>query len=222
MNDEIVRRFWSRVKRGSENECWPWIGTRNPKGYGLFWNGSTTTTSQRVAFAIANGSMPDALICHTCDNPCCCNPVHLFAGSDSDNQRDSVAKGRRAHIFGENNNRVILTVDQVIAIRERYAAGEYAVELANEFGVSQPTISAICTGRNWKTASGPIVKRRRGPRDVQGESGPAAKLTEGDVLEIRRLYRRRPNSNVRELAEHFKISVQSIFGIVARRTWKHV
>ncbi len=164
MNDQIVRRFWSRVQRGTPSECWPWHGHRNPKGYGLFWDGERTTVAHRFAYRLQHGSYPAELVCHRCDNPPCCNPAHLFAGTDSDNQRDCVAKGRRAHIFGENNNRVILTLRQVVEIRERYAAGEYAVELAREFTVSQATISAICGGRNWKSAPGPITKRRRGPR----------------------------------------------------------
>lgn len=219
MNDEIVRRFWSRVKRGTPTECWPWIAYRNCKGYGLFWDGERTTAAHRFAYRLKHGAYSSQLVCHRCDNPPCCNPDHLFAGTDSDNVRDSVAKGRRAHIFGENNNRVILTLKQVIEIRERYAAGEYAIELAEKFGVSQPTISAICSGRNWKTAPGPITKRKRGPRNVMGEAGTGAKLTEAMVIEIRKL---RARMSVTELAAQFSVSEACIYSLLSRHSWKHV
>lgn len=89
-------RFWSKVDRRGPDECWPWRGRVNPDGYGLFDLGKTATTAHRVAWELSNGEpIPkDLLGCHTCDNPPCVNPAHLFIGTIADNNRDRTTKGR--------------------------------------------------------------------------------------------------------------------------------
>jgi hypothetical protein len=86
-------RFWDSVERRGPDECWPWQRKTHLK-YGYFAANGRHYIASRVAWAIANGSSPDGLVCHRCDNPTCCNPAHLFLGTVADNIRDMAAKGR--------------------------------------------------------------------------------------------------------------------------------
>jgi hypothetical protein len=78
------------------SECWPWKGGMNNKGYGKFKFLGKTVSAHRIAFLFEYGYLPKKPheVCHTCDNPPCCNPTHLFEGTRSDNMRDCVKKGR--------------------------------------------------------------------------------------------------------------------------------
>lgn len=83
-------RLWSYVK--VENGCWVFQGGRDRAGYGKFGSGR----AHRASYKIFKGDVPDnLLVCHTCDNPPCVNPDHLWLGTNSDNQKDSIKKGRR-------------------------------------------------------------------------------------------------------------------------------
>src|SRR5690606_29588626 len=98
-------RFWSKVDQsGGPEACWPYLGGRDKDGYGRFAIGSRsdgsrrTVRAHRFAFEAAKSeSVPgDKLLCHTCDNPACCNPRHLFVGDALANNRDRTRKGRTA------------------------------------------------------------------------------------------------------------------------------
>jgi hypothetical protein len=88
-------------------------------------------------------------VCHTCDNPPCVNPDHLFLGTHGDNMRDSSVKGRQGHP-GEQNGRAVLTAAQVADIRAR-ATGAYGElsALAREYGVGTGTMSKILKRQTW-------------------------------------------------------------------------
>ena len=99
-----------------------------------------------------HGSIPEGLnICHTCDNPGCVNPAHLFVGSQSDNIRDMYNKGRGVDNSGEKNGLSKLTDVQVNEIRERYT-GKYGEQtaLAKEYGVTPRNIGSIVNNKHWK------------------------------------------------------------------------
>jgi hypothetical protein len=99
-----IDRFHSRVRRGEPDECWPWLRGRFADGYGGFKVGKQTMKANRVAYFIANGIDPGQLqVCHTCDNPSCCNPAHLFLGDTSANITDAVEKGRIAFPTGSRH-----------------------------------------------------------------------------------------------------------------------
>jgi hypothetical protein len=91
--------FWERVKPfdGSEDACWLW----QPGGDRMVYGGKHYKP-YRVSYVITNGPIPDGpgyhgfSVCHTCDNPRCVRPEHLFLGTHQDNMRDMHAKGRNA------------------------------------------------------------------------------------------------------------------------------
>jgi hypothetical protein len=91
----LERRFWEKVDRRDPDECWPWHGAK-VNGYGHIWSGGRMQKASRVALELtlkrALGVAELAL--HSCDNPPCCNPAHLRAGTNSDNTRDMVERGR--------------------------------------------------------------------------------------------------------------------------------
>lgn len=150
VNGSAVELFWSHVDRsGGESACWPWTGSK-VSGYGCVgWNGKIRK-AHRVAWEITHSECPTGDVLHTCDNPVCCNPNHLFLGTHADNMSDMVRKGRSSRKFGEANGRAVLTSEQVRVIRATYAAGGISQQaLANQFGVHQTAISKIVRHISW-------------------------------------------------------------------------
>jgi hypothetical protein len=160
-----VERFWSRVDRASTPDgCWPRLGSRDKDGYGFAsWRGRTVL-AHRQAYELAVGPIPDGmLVCHSCDNPPCCRPGHLFLGSNVDNQRDMTAKGRgrlgdrngsRVHPErlrrGEQHGCSKLTAEKVRQIRELYAGGGLTQrQVGDRYGVSNVMVGLIVSRKKW-------------------------------------------------------------------------
>lgn len=92
----VVERFWSKVVIAGGDECWLWVGARGRRDYGLFWMNGRNRRAQQVAWELTNGKpFPEGMDgCHSCDNPPCVNPAHIWPGTASDNARDAFKKGR--------------------------------------------------------------------------------------------------------------------------------
>jgi HNH endonuclease len=151
----LVAKFWSRVKRGNPNSCWNWTGGRFVSGYGKFLVRGKTYRAHRVAFVLANRqNIPARLcICHTCDNPRCCNPAHLWLGTHLDNMRDMIAKGRWRPHYGERHGNATLTLAQVLRIDWLHRVRGFSQNrLARLFNVTQSTIWGIVNERAWVQA----------------------------------------------------------------------
>jgi hypothetical protein len=92
----VGERLWRRVRLTDPEGCWEWLGGTT-RGYGLIYDGvKRYVKAHRVAYEVAVGPIPDGLIvCHACDNRLCCNPDHLWIGTQRDNVWDAIRKGRR-------------------------------------------------------------------------------------------------------------------------------
>lgn len=145
-------RFWSHVLKGAAGECWAWRGRLNYSGYGITGiGGRRNARAHRVAYELARGEIPPGLVvCHRCDNPKCCNPAHLFLGTQADNNRDRHAKGRSKNLDrGELHPKAKLSGAQVNEMRRLRGEGWTQQKLADRFGVSRGNVSKIVNGRSY-------------------------------------------------------------------------
>jgi hypothetical protein len=148
MNPTIkdVRRFEKKYILEPNTGCWLWVAHCLPQGYGVFVFNGKNRRSHRFSYELHIGPIPEGLDClHVCDTPRCCNPVHLFLGTNEDNVRDKVKKGR--HSRGSKHGASKLTEAQVIEIRSR--VGQSHIELAREFGIRYQNIGAILNRKHW-------------------------------------------------------------------------
>lgn len=102
MTTELVKQlnedaFWQRVEK--TDYCWIWTSHRNYLGYGMAWLAQKQYRAHRISWVLANGKSITRkdLVCHSCDNPSCVNPEHLWLGDYKSNTRDSINKGRASH-----------------------------------------------------------------------------------------------------------------------------
>jgi hypothetical protein len=124
-------RFRAKVdSSGGPDACWPFMGARSSDGYGSVVFQGKLRGAHQVAYFLENGVWPKHTM-HSCDNPPCCNPRHLFDGSVKQNQNDAVARGRQPS--GERSPRAKLTDAQASSIRARYDGGECAGGIAKDF-----------------------------------------------------------------------------------------
>lgn len=146
-------RFWKKVKKGKPDECWPWTGACKPKGYGMMVSvlpfERVEISAHRMSYLLEYGFLPPNLcVCHSCDNPNCQNPSHLFIGTYKDNSDDKVQKNRQAKGVGHGLNK--LTPSQVQEIRLlRHFEGMRYKDIAELYGVNGGTIWCAINGRTW-------------------------------------------------------------------------
>lgn len=162
----IRHKFATMTEPDAASGCVLWMRSKNRKGYGQVRIAGRLFIASRLAWEVANGPIPAGMmVLHHCDVPSCVNPEHLFLGTNSDNQRDSVAKGRHAMKRhpelttlkslgicprGEQCRAARLTADDVREIRRHYANGSPAQELAIRFGVLRAHIYSITSRRAWR------------------------------------------------------------------------
>lgn len=157
----LESRFWQNVKVGVWKECWLWTARVNRAGYGMASLGGRNLRASRVSYAIHNNMSVDDIgelhVLHTCDNPICVNPDHLFLGTNA----DKVAKGRgkehrafkkpESYKKGEDAHDAKLTNEIVIVCRlARNRYGASISHLARKYKVSSTAMSNAIHGKTFR------------------------------------------------------------------------
>lgn len=155
-----MKRFWDKVNKTSG--CWLWTAWRNNKGYGAFSakhpnGGYSNKLAHRESWEMANEKKIPAGLCvlHSCDNPACVNPSHLFLGTKKDNTQDMLKKGRNrsydAH--GEDHHRSTITKEIAKTMRHLYWAERRSQhEIGRFFDVTNYLVFDVVHGRSWSRA----------------------------------------------------------------------
>lgn len=150
---DIVRFFSYIHIPDNLDDCWEWQSSINQKGYGRFAVGGrkyrSTVSAHRAMWEIVYGAInTDLYVLHKCDNPSCCNPTHLFLGTNQQNMDDKVAKGRQSR--GVRNPRAKLTPEKAEYIRQRYEQGGISYrKLAEEVGIHHSVIWRVIKRIGW-------------------------------------------------------------------------
>lgn len=146
--EQFFSHFDDKIIPISESGCWVWTGTLTDTGYGEVKVSGIKSLAHRIAYTCAKGLIPEGMMVrHSCDIPCCVNPNHLSVGSQMDNMDDMKSRSRQSR--GTHRPKAKLSDSDVVEIRRLIARGVPQSSIASRFGVSQPRISKINTGKIW-------------------------------------------------------------------------
>jgi hypothetical protein len=158
-------------RTGGDDACWPWQRMLDKKGYGQltvlgrYDRAGTSFFAHRIMFELTNGLTlsPDVKVLHTCDNPPCINPKHLVSGTQADNVRHMIIRGRAQYnlnkVKGSTHHGAL--IDEITA-RDIFQSTLSMNRAAKHFGVSRDIVNHIRTGRTWTHVTG--LPRKLSPR----------------------------------------------------------
>ena len=199
-------RFWDKVTIPKDlDDCWIWRGARHDKkrGYGSFAiEGKKKEKAHRFSFALHNPifvGWEGVQVLHHCDNTMCVNPKHLYAGTNDDNVRDMMSRGRHVSKKGHEHWHYLSP--------EKTPKGERWWTPKRLASIQQQRDSGI-----WGFT---------GSIHVRGEAHSQSKLTQKQVDEIRLRYIPRKVSQAK-LAKEYGVSRRTIELILSNRAWKKV
>jgi len=145
-------RFWAKVCIKNQDECWEWVAGKNSSGYGRVSLNHQSFGAHRVSYFLRYQKDPGELcVCHTCDNPKCVNPSHLWLGSFKDDMQDMTKKGRGRipHLKGSQCGASKLTDQQVLDIRAYHVQGTSQRALSRQYKVVPQTVNDIIHRKTW-------------------------------------------------------------------------
>lgn len=220
LTPQVISRFWSNVDK--TGECWLWTGSKtfdknhiNFK-YGQFMINGKNFRAHRLAYFLAFNTCPsEFFVCHTCDNPSCVNPNHLFLGTHLDNVKDMCSKNRQSHygsinhLKGEECHWAKLNEEKVLLIKELREAGLTCKEIGKVLGLSQTHINAICLGKYWKHLNISIANIDK-----------SRKLTPEDARQVVLLCK--SGENRQEVANKYDIHERHLRNILSGKYWGKV
>lgn len=149
----LKERFLDKVTYEPNTGCWLWLGACQSGGYGFMAIDATrknrkSSAAHRISYILFKGDIPNEIVvCHTCDVCSCVNPDHLFLGTNADNSKDMVLKGRQAK--GESQGASKLKSDYVLKIMDMCNNGVSKIEISRIFNVTKENIYSICSGETW-------------------------------------------------------------------------
>ena len=126
--------YWNKVNKETSTGCWEWTGRLTKDGYGGFKMNHQDMQVHRWSMVFKGHNIAELVVCHKCDNPKCVNPDHLFLGTQADNVRDMIAKGR--YVKPQSK----LSAEDIIAIQQ--STDSYKV-IGNRFNISAPYVCSI-------------------------------------------------------------------------------
>lgn len=208
--DRRIASIASKIKVIEDTGCWELcIGINRSTGYAnVRWEGKSQL-GHRVMWQIVVGAIPkDKMILHTCDNPPCCNPAHLYIGTAVDNVRDRAERGRQgSYILGKK---------AAATIRAFYKSTSDLPWLAKAFNVHPKTIYNVVSGRTYTG-----VRKRRKPEDGTRKPRQSRILVPDQVRRIRDLYSH-GNHTHRSLALMYAVSRDTVRCVEKRITYADV
>ena len=143
---QTIANFWANVSIRGPDDCWVW-NKSTTNGYGKVWDNESgkLIRAHRFAYDLCLGDIGDLQVLHRCDNRPCCNPNHLFLGTDKNNSDDMTAKGRAAK--GQEHYLSKLTNVDVLAILSDRRSN---VSIAKSHDISASNVSRIKNRKIWK------------------------------------------------------------------------
>lgn len=150
LQEKAIDRLWRQIVKDPITGCWNWTGASNRYGYGRMSVFGKRTLTHRLSWEYHYGPIPSGMnILHKCDNPACCNPEHLFIGTQQDNIADMHQKGRDRSLSGESSAKARLSAEQVRQIRSMYASGVSPSAIGDQFGIKRCHVCNIAKRRIW-------------------------------------------------------------------------
>lgn len=153
----MANRFWSKVNKAGPTQphmktrCWVWLASLDKRGYGQYHLLGRTVRAHHAAWYEVHRKLPAKCLLHRCDNPACVRPSHLVEGTQQDNIKDMLRKGRGSGGKGESHGKAKLTEATVRSIRQEYRTGTTSyLKLAAKYGVGDDQICRIVQRKLWK------------------------------------------------------------------------